>query len=50
MLDPGPNPVLESETERITVPVLLRQKTAVPAVSVPVRQHCVLYIYWYNDL
>ncbi len=33
MLDPGTNPVPELEPECITVPV--RQKSAVPAVSVP---------------
>jgi hypothetical protein len=46
MLDPGPNPVLESEAdpepECITVLVALRQKVVVTAVPVP--QH------WYTGL
>jgi hypothetical protein len=33
MLDPDPNPVLETECS--TAPVQLRQKIAVPAVPVP---------------
>jgi hypothetical protein len=40
LLDPGLNPVLESEAdpepECITVPVTLRQKVVVPAVPAPV--------------
>jgi hypothetical protein len=43
MLDPGPNPVTESEPdtepECMTVPVPQRQKVAVPWVPVPVPQH-----------
>jgi hypothetical protein len=39
MLDPDPNPILESETERISVPVPLRQKAAVPSVPASVPQH-----------
>ncbi len=35
MLDPGPNPVLESEC--ITVPAALKQKVVVSAVPVPQR-------------
>ncbi len=33
--DPGPNPLPEPELECITVPVSLKQKVAVPSVSVP---------------
>jgi hypothetical protein len=35
MLNPDPNPVRELDPERIPLPIRLRQKVAVPAVTVP---------------
>jgi hypothetical protein len=39
-LGPDPNPVQEPKPKCIPVPVSLRQKVTVPAISVPVPQHC----------